>query len=149
MEDPIHKPDLTVPNLDNVKKAIGKLSESAKLVSFNLDIFPKVVLDEAIKKQEELRKKFNHLHALLNDEIYEAFEKHGYSKEWIDDINNVHRIEVIESPIFTGRAHASKIDIFSVDDVELFKVLHWYDFTYGFASCSSSHTILIKHSNEK
>ena len=149
VEDPIYKPDLTVPNLDSVKKAIGKLSESAKLVSFNLDIFPKVVLDEAIRKQEELRKKFNHLHALLNDEIYEAFEKHGYSKEWIDDINNVHRIDVIESPNLVDGNGNKKIDIFCVDDIELFKVTHFYEFTLYRYTSMCTHGYYITHIYEE
>ena len=109
------------------------------------DIYPKVILDEVTKTYEKLKKKFNHLHALLNDEIYEAFEKHGYSKEWLNDINNINRIEVIESPNLVDGNGNKKIDIFCVEGVELFKVTHFYEFTLHRHTSMCTHGYYITH----
>lgn len=141
IEKQIHKPDLVKINLDRVKEAVGKLSESTKTVSFNLNLFPKVIQDEAIKKQEELQKKLKHLQALLDDDVYKAFEKHGYSKEWLNDINNIHRVEVFSSPYLGNANRYSKHDIFCVDGVELFRVIHGYVYTSAGLSCSHMYRI--------
>lgn len=54
------------------------------------------------------------------DEVFEAFEKHGYDREWLLNPENEDRIEVVNS---FNKLTRSYMDSYYVDDVLLFTVI--------------------------
>lgn len=59
--------------------------------------------------------------------MFEAFEKHGYSKEWIMNPENFKRVKVTEA---SSVGSTNQQRIYSVDDLALFTVTSSLEFDF-------------------
>lgn len=93
------------------------------------------IVDPIVERLKETEATVDKLDKTCDERIWQAFAAHGYSKKQVIGLANVGRVSVEHIDLMCDVS----VDVYSIDDVELFKVYIEYDATE--TCCSYSYTL--------